>query len=544
MDESDMVFSQLLFMIIAVMLILFIIIRFTSFRNQKYDLAILNGRVMDPETNLDAIRNIGITNGKIAIITKNKIHAKQSINATGLVVSPGFIDTHTHASNDWGYKASLRDGVTTVLDTELGAINVGKWYAARKGKSLANYGTVVSQEFARMIVLDKMKLEKPYDAIQFASLRAKSSKNDGIPNWAVTVSSLKQVNEITKILDENLRQGALGVGSTIGYMAKGISTDEMFEAQRAAARYGRLTAAHVRFLGNISPPTEGTLGFDEVFSNAVALHAPLIASHNNNYGWWEVQEKLTLARKQGYNMWAEYYPYIAGSSSIGSEFLKPEHYLKFSESYEKTMFNPQTGKFMTEADYKEKVKKDPGFIIIVFIPSRKTWLPEWLKLSHVTVASDAMPPVDEKGNSLTIKDPYEKYNGHPRTMGTHAKVLRLGRKYHIPLMQSLRQLSYWSALHLGEAGLQSMQMRGRLQKGMVADITIFNPNTVTDNSDYISGKNGLPSTGIPFVIVNGVIVVKNSKIQDHVFPGKPIRYPIEKKGRFIRVKIRKFDHET
>jgi hypothetical protein len=174
-------------------------------------------------------------------------------------------------------------------------------------------------------------------------------------------------------------------------------------------------------------------------------------------------------------MWGEHYPYTAGSSTIGSEFLKPEYYPNIFGPYEETMLNPQTGKFMTEEEYKKKAKEDPGFMIVAFVPAREAWLPEWLKLSHVIVASDAMPPVDAEGNFLPIDDPYEKYNGHPRTVGSHARVLRLGREHNIPLMQSLRQLSYWSALHLGDADLESMKVRGRMQEGMVADITIFDP---------------------------------------------------------------------
>ena len=70
-----------------------------------------------------------------------------------------------------------------------------------------------------------------------------------------------------------------------------------------------------------------------------------------------------------------------------------------------------------------------------------------------------------------------------------------------------------------------------MQEGMVADITVFNPETITDNADYLSGKNGLPSTGIPYVLVNGVVVVDDSKVLE-VFPGQPIRYAVEEQGRF------------
>jgi N-acyl-D-aspartate/D-glutamate deacylase len=99
-------------------------------------------------------------------------------------------------------------------------------------------------------------------------------------------------------------------------------------------------------------------------------------------------------------------------------------------------------------------------------------------------------------------------------------------------MFTLSQLSYWSALHLGEAGLESMKVRGRMQAGMVADITIFNPATVADGSDYKAGENGLPSMGIPYVIVSGQLVKRDNQATD-IFPGVPIRFPAEEKARFV-----------
>lgn len=498
----------------------------------QFDVVINDGRVMDPETNFDAIRNVGVKDGKIVTITEEKITGKKTIDATGHVVAPGFIDTQTHGQSEYGNKLYLRDGVTTPMDLEIGSINIEKFYAEREGKWQTNYGTPVAQEMARMIVLDGMELTEPYTAQQLGALRAKSSEKDGVPDWAVTPSSMEQMNEITKILDEELRKGALGVGSTAGYMAKGLTTYEMFEAQKAAARYGRVTASHVRLLGNNTPPTEGTLGFDELFANAVALNAPLLASHNNNYGWWEVQEKLELARKQGYNMWGEHYPYTAGSTTIGAEFLKPEGLALLGVSYE-NMLDPATGKRFTQETFEKKAAEDPGYAIVLFLPPREGWLPEWLKLPHVTVAGDGMWTTDINGKDLKWDDSFEAFNGHPRTAGAHAKTLRLARELNIPLMHTLSQLSYWTALHLGDAGLESMKVRGRMQEGMVADITIFNPETVTENSDYEIGKNGLPSTGIPYVLVNGTIIVKDSKVLNGVYPGQPIRYTEENEGRFV-----------
>ena len=150
----------------------------------------------------------------------------------------------------------------------------------------------------------------------------------------------------------------------------------------------------------------------------------------------------------------------------------------------------------------------------------------------MTVAGDQMPPVDGEGRILTWDDPFEAYVGHPRTMGSHAATLRLAREHNVPWMQMIAQNSYWAAKHLGDTGLKAMQERGRMQEGMVADITVFNPETVTDNATYKIGSNGLPSTGIPYVLVNGTIMVRDSRVVDGVYPGQPIRYPIEAEGRF------------
>ena len=156
----------------------------------------------------------------------------------------------------------------------------------------------------------------------------------------------------------------------------------------------------------------------------------------------------------------------------------------------------------------------------------------WIKTPHMTVAGDQMPPVDENGEALGWDDPFEAYNGHPRTVGTHAKTLRLGREHGVPLMHMLAQNSYWAAKHLGDAGIEAMKERGRMQEGMVADIVVFDPETVTDNGEYTVGKNGNPSTGIPYVLINGTVIVRDSQVLDGVFPGQPIRFPVEAEGRF------------
>src|SRR5581483_6773601 len=108
--------------------------------SSNYDVVILNGTVMDPESGLNALRNVGIRNGKIAVITQDRISGQKTIDAKGLVVAPGFIDLHQHGQSERNYEFQAHDGVTTSLELEVGTDDVAGWYAQREGKSLINYG--------------------------------------------------------------------------------------------------------------------------------------------------------------------------------------------------------------------------------------------------------------------------------------------------------------------------------------------------------------------------------------------------------------------
>ena len=102
---------------------------------QDFDLVILNGRVMDPETRYEAVANVGVKDGRIAVITKEKITAEETIDATDHVVAPGFIDTHWHYDRPWSNKLALRDGRTTVLDLEIGTHGPMSSSGTRSGKA-------------------------------------------------------------------------------------------------------------------------------------------------------------------------------------------------------------------------------------------------------------------------------------------------------------------------------------------------------------------------------------------------------------------------
>ena len=499
---------------------------------QDYDLVITGGRVMDPETLYDDVANVGIKDGRIATITREKISGRETIKAKGMVVAPGFIDTHFHFQMPIGYSLGLRDGLTSSMDFEMGCAGsyMAEWYKAREGVTQANYGCAVSHEFARAMFIDGSKGDYLKDGpVAALTTRAKTG-------WSATRPTLEQGNKILEEIDKGLQAGAPGIGSTVGYMREGVSSREMYEIQKVGARYGRPTGAHTRY--TLGTDTTENNGAQELIANAVALGAPAIVLHFNNDGWRLAHQMIIELQGQGHNIWGEVYPYAAGSTTINASFLAPESWIdEFGRRYEDTMLDPVTGEYYTLETYKATVASEPTRPIVIFKQPEENEA-KWLTLKGVTMASDAVAatPYDAPWDY-----PMEKLGGtHPRTAGTRGKTIRLGRENNIPMMQLMSIMSYNAAKHLGDTGLKFMQERGRIQTGMVADIVVFDPETFTDNSTYEQGA--IPSTGMKAVIVNGQIVVRDDK-QLPVFPGQPIRFEPEDKPRFVPISVESWNAE-
>jgi len=232
---------------------------------QSHDVVILNGRVMDPETGFDAVRNVGVMDGKIATITSDAITGKESINAEGLVVAPGFVDGHLHTVDaPLGQKAALRDGVTSAMDLEVGAWPVDTWYDNLAGRSQVNYGATVSAGGARTQVF-KPGYESITGNIQTDMFSGVDVGND----WSNRIMTADEQKQFLELIETGLRRGALGVGPPIGYMTTGFATEDLVGIQKLVGQYGRFTHIHVRFMGQ-EPPTSALLAVQEAIDPAVA----------------------------------------------------------------------------------------------------------------------------------------------------------------------------------------------------------------------------------------------------------------------------------
>ena len=494
---------------------------------EDLDLVILNGRVMDPETKLDAVRNVGVKGGKIVAVTERAIEGKESIDAKGHVVAPGFIDTHHHGMcQAFGRRLALRDGITTPLEIEGGVGQVDEWYASLEGKSQTNYGATASVMAARETVLNPNF--KPKNGGSLADL-LDSKKTGATMNWSTKVATDAQIEKMLSLVEEGVKQGAIGVGLTTGYMVAGITQKETYGLQEITGKYGLLLGLHGRFSGQ-NQSASGMLGTDEQLAAVLGGGGGLIVQHMTAQCLDLTpgcQKMVDDAYGRGFQVVSEIYPYTYGATIVAADYLHPDNYGPNMGHDYGDIVEITTGKPLTKARYEKLVKTAP-FTSVTFKNATADVLNQALAHPTSLVGSDAFPYNLKSDGSLVYDwdTPYESVTGHPRGAGTHAIVLQMVREKNLmPLMLAISKMTYLPAKFMQDNGVPQMAHKGRLQVGADADITVFNPDTVKQVATPASG--GLPSEGIPYVVVNGTIVVKDSKVLKDVYPGQPIRNEVQ-----------------
>jgi dihydroorotase len=456
-----------------------------------YDTIIINGRVMDPESGLNAVRNVGIRAGKIAAISSVTLKGAATIDAKGLVVAPGFIDMHEHGQEPRNYQFQARDGVTTSLELEHGTDDVDKWYAAREGKSLINFGVSVGHIPVRMKVLgDPQGGLLPTGE---ASYRA---------------ATPDELAKLTQEIDKGFRQGALAEGMGVNY-TPGATHWEIVEMFKVAAKYGASVHVHLRY-GGLKEPNTGLAALEEVLAAAVATGAPLHVVHITSMGLKYTPQLIAMvegAQHHGLDVTTECYPYTAGSTALQSAIFDPGWQENMGITYKDVQWTA-TGERLTAETF-EKYRKQGGIVVIHSIPEEAARTA--VANPIVMIASDGMPITGAKV--------------HPRGQATFSRVLGhyVREEKALDLMPALRKMTLMPAQRL-EKRAPVFKNKGRIRVGADADITIFDPARVIDKATYDEPLQY--SEGIPFVLVNGVAVVKDGQLVDGVLPGRAARAPI------------------
>jgi dihydroorotase len=465
--------------------------------NQVYDIVLTGGRVIDPETKLDAILNVGITSNRIAEISASTLKGKEVVDVSGLVVSPGFIDLHVHGRDNKEQEYQLHDGVTTALELEWGIEFLADWYASRKSKALINYGASVCWPFERFKAMEKYKegLDEMHQAV-LKNASEISRRNDiMMPSFTESLSDDEMKSTLSNI-KKSLSEGGIGIGVPIGYLPK-TKAEEMFKVFELGGELNALIFTHVREPNMIS--------VQEVIADAALTKAPLHIVHINSMSLGQIQlalDMVLMAGKNRIDITTELYPYTAGSTSLQSAMFLDGWQERLGISYGDLQW-VATGERLTKETF-DQYRKTGGTVILHVM--KPEWIEKGIASPGVIIASDGMP--------------YAKL-AHPRTAGTFSRVLGkyVREDKVIDLHTAIEKMTLLPAKRL-EGISPMMRFKGRIQVGSDADITIFNPNTIADKSTFEKGLEF--SAGIEYVMVNGAFILKNGKTVSNVYPGQPV----------------------
>jgi len=469
-----------------------------------YDLVIANGRVIDPASDRDAPGHLGIRGGTIAVISERPLAGKDTIDATGLVVTAGFVDLHSHSVGADGQKWQVRDGVTTSLELEEGSYPVAEWYARLEGKSLINFGVSAGHIPARIAVIGGAKTLDEAERIRGAG------EGRSPPEWSHGPTTPERLAAITRVIEAGIDAGAIGVGFEVNE-SPGASREEILELFRIAARKRVAIYAHPRLMG-VDPITGSMAGAQEILANAAATgattHFVHLGSSGNIYAR-AIVEMIEGARRANLDVTGEVYPYTAASTGIQTGFFDGDWQGRIGITYADVEW-PATGERLTAASF-AKFRRQGGAVIIHAMKDENVEL--LIARPGVIIASDAMPLPNGKG--------------HPRGVGTFARVLGryVREKQTVDLVTAIRKMTILPVERAQRGGAGSLSRKGRVVVGADADLTVFDPATVVDRATFDNPEQ--PSAGIPFVVVNGTVVVRHGELVPGVAPGRPIKrtYP-------------------
>jgi N-acyl-D-aspartate/D-glutamate deacylase len=452
-----------------------------------YDIVLAGGRVVDPESRLDAARHVGISGGVVRAVSSTPLTGRVRIDAKGLVVAPGFIDLHQHAIGPDDGALKVQDGVTTVAELEVGTADVDAWYAAREGKLPLHFAVSVGHIPCRMHAMG--------DAPAFLP-----PANSGA---ATREATDEQLNAVREMIERGLRRGAVAVGFGLQYTPT-ASHWEALEVFRIAARYHASCHLHMRAKGGTGPQNSFS-AVEELIAATAVTGAPSHVCHvqsTANEFTPQVLQMISAARGRGIDISVECYPYTAGMTDIRSAIFDPG-WTRDGRYDFKDLQWPATGERLTAETF-ARYRAQGG--LVIFHSNPEAVIRDVVAHPLTMIASDGL-------------------RGHPRHAGTSARILgRYVREEKVlTLMQAIEKLALMPARRL-EPRVPAMKQKGRVRVGADADLVVFDPNHIIDRATY--ERPDLPSEGIAHVLVGGTFVVRDGKLQTGVKPGRAVRAPL------------------
>jgi N-acyl-D-aspartate/D-glutamate deacylase len=484
-----------------------------AYAESGLDLVIQGGRVIDPASGLDGMRNVGIRDGEIVAVSSEALVGKRMIDATGLVVAPGFIDLHTHSPNPIGQRYQLLDGVTTALELEAGVHPIETFGEEIKGKARINYGASVGWASTRL----EAKLGLRQQHLLMSTPRPVSLKGvwtvlrtifGGVPDEVfVEKATPKERATMRALLEASLDQGALGIGVPVDYFSEGVDEDELRMVFDVAAGRDTILYIHVRRGINGDPA-----GLREALRLAEETGAAVHICHIQHNAMRNIElflREIREARARGVDVTTELLPYNAGSALISSAVFGRNWREIFAIDYADVEW-AATGMRFNEETWNEYREKHPeGQVVHHYV--QEEWTRRALVEPGVIVVSDLLPMFDE--TSMVAP-----HNGaFSRVLGRYVREKRV-----LDLVTALAKMTSMPADRMA-AFFPAFERKGRIALGADADLTIFDADTILDRATY--GNPFQPSAGIHTVIVSGQVSVDAGSLVENVFAGERIDGP-------------------
>lgn len=477
---------------------------------QHYDVVIAGGRVIDPETGLDAVRHIGISGDRIDVVSTQPLSGATVIDASGKIVVPGFVDLHTHGTTTISQQMQLLDGVTTALELELGTVKGEALADLYADGTASNFGASAGYMSARMLVKNGIILRSGTALPMPAGLKGIGSIIDYAINGfeealAPTYqekASADEISQINRVLAEELDKGALGIGLTLDYMSEAINEAELRAVFELAAARDVPLYIHIRRGINGDPA-----GLREVIDLAkqtgAAIHICHI-THNAMVNLDLFLDEITVARNEGVDITVEVLPFEAGSTNIGAAVFRRDWRTIYGIDYGDVQ-RADTGAWFTEESFKAYQRDHPDAPIIHHYLN-KGQTRRALSDPEMIIVSDLI--------SITTLD--KKVPPH-NTAFTRVLDLFVKQEQIISLPDAISRMTLKPAQRLQKMA-PAFARKGRLQTGADADIVVLDWDRLAHRASYQDPY--APTVGVEYVLVNGQVAVSNGALVAAVKAGR------------------------